>query len=519
MTFILDNPDYPPAAPTPLPTDTLADSVLILLGLSVVQRLIGFVRAVLFCRWLDPEQLGLWDMAFSFLLLAAPLAVLAIPGSFGRYLEHYRRRGQLRRFLRWTMLACGGLAVAACAGILWARQWFSALIFGSPDQAEMVALAAACLLAVVAYNFLIEMFTALRTIRLVSVMQLVNSVAFAVLGVALLLTWRCGAASVLAAYGGSCLIAAVWAGCRLLRVWHAAPAMASPAPHAAFWAKVVPFAAWVLLASVLINLFGVVDRYMILHFSRTPAAAALDAVGNYHSSRVVPLLLVSIAAMLSTMITPHLSHDWEAGKHELVAARLRLFLKLFGFVLYAGAVAVLLAAPLLFTVAFRGKFPCGEAVLPWTLMYCTWFGLWLVMQNYLLCAEKARLASAALACGLILNVLLNLLLLPRLGLEGAILSTAAANALSLGLTCLFNHRLGFHLDHGAMLVILLPALLCLGPWVALLALLLVAADALWVDRLLSPEEKRQVAESVAQYVKRFGFGRVPADSTPGAVGR
>ena len=219
----------------------------------------------------------------------------------------------------------------------------------------------------------------------------------------------------LAAYGGSCLIAAVWAGCRLPRVWHAAPAVA--APHAALWSKVVPFAGWVLLASVLMNLFGMVDRYMILHFSCMPAALALDAVGNYHSSRVVPLLLVSIAAMLSTMITPHLSHDWEAGKHDLVAARLRLFLKLFGFALYAGAVAVMLAAPLLFQVAFRGKFPWGEAVLPWTLMYCTWFGLWLVVQNYLLCAEKARLASAALACGLLLSILLNLVLLPRLGLE------------------------------------------------------------------------------------------------------
>ena len=62
---------------------------------------------MLFCRWLDPEQLGLWDMAFSFLLLAAPLAVLAIPGSFGRYLEYYRRRGQLHVFLRRTSLVCG----------------------------------------------------------------------------------------------------------------------------------------------------------------------------------------------------------------------------------------------------------------------------------------------------------------------------------------------------------------------------------------------------------------------------
>ncbi len=58
--------DLPPGPPGDLPkaraatlrTDTLADSVLILLLLMVVQRLIGFCRAVLFCRWLDP---GSWD--------------------------------------------------------------------------------------------------------------------------------------------------------------------------------------------------------------------------------------------------------------------------------------------------------------------------------------------------------------------------------------------------------------------------------------------------------------------------
>ena len=170
---------------------------------------------------------------------------------------------------------------------------------------------------------------------------------------------------------------------------------------------------------------------------------------------------------------------------------------------------MLLAAPLLFNVAFRGKFPGGEAVLPWTLIYCTWFGLWLVMQNYLLCAEKARLASAALACGLVLNVLLNLVLLPRFGLEGAVLSTTAANALSLGLICLFNRRLGFHLDDGAMLVIVLPMLLCLGPWVAVLALLAVAVGGgLQPDGCSRRKRSSQLAEGLAEYGKRLGLCRV-----------
>jgi polysaccharide transporter, PST family len=278
-------------------------------------------------------------------------------------------------------------------------------------------------------------------------------------------------------------------------------------PRRMLWARVAPFAAWVLLGSVLTNLFGVLDRYMIVHFSRMSPVEALDAVGNYHSSRVVPLLLVSLASMLAAMITPHLSHDWELGRRELVAARLRLFLKLFGFGLFAAAVAVLLASPLLFHVAFRNKFPEGETVLPWALAYCTWFGLSLVAQNYLFCAEKARLASAALFCGLALNVSMNIVLLPRLGLEGAVLSTAAANALSLAIVCLFNRRLGFHLDLGVEIVLVLPALLWLGPWVALFALAAVLADAIWGNRLLSSDEKRQVFAGVAQYRRRLRLSR------------
>jgi polysaccharide transporter, PST family len=509
MSVSFDNPELS-ATPSPLPTDTLADSVVILLALTVVQRLVGFVRAVLFCRWLDAEQLGLWDMAFSFLLLAAPVAVLAIPGSFGRYLEYYRQRGQLGRFLRWSALACIGLGLASSVGIVSMRHWLSMLVFGAEDHSDLVALAAGCLGATIVYSFLIELFTGLRNIRLVSVMQLANSVAFAVLGVVLLWGWQCSAKSVLAAYGGSCLVAAVLAGLVVRRTFRLRGRSAERVEFAgaesrkAIWPKIVPFAAWILLGSVLTNLFGVVDRYMIVHFSKVPAAEALDVVGNYYSSRVVPTLLVSLAMMLGGMMLPHLSHDWEAGRREQATARLRLFLKLFGFAVSAAAVAVLLTAPLLFNVAFRGKFPGGEAVLPWTLAYCAWFGLATVMQNYLLCAEKAWLSSVALVCGLALSIPMNIVLLPRLGLEGAVLSTTAANLLVLSLVCLFNHRLGFHPDTGVCVVLVLPALLCLNVWLAALSLVVVAVAAIWSNRLLSPKEKYRLSAAIAQYIKRMG---------------
>jgi polysaccharide transporter, PST family len=505
MPSVIDNSEC--AAAAPLRTDTLVDSVLILLALNVVQRLVGFVRALLFCRWLNAEQLGLWDMAFSFLVLVAPLAVLAIPGAFGRYVEHYRQRGQLRIFLRRTMAACVGLATVAIVVVLLARRWLSVVVFGSEDQSAMIVLAAGSLVAVIAYNLLVELFTALRNVRFASVMQLVNSIAFAVLGIGLLLSWQFSAAAAIVSYGGSCLIAAVLAGFVLRRAWRSMPSAGQTLPRRALWARTAPFAAWVLLGSVLMNLFGVIDRYMILHFSQMPAGDALDAVGNYYAARVVPLLLVSVATMLATIIVPHLSHDWEAGRRDLVAARLRLFTKMFGFALFSAAAVVLLFSPLLFNLGFHGKYPQGEAVLPWILICCVWFGLSLILQTYLLCTEKAGLFSVSLALGLALNVPLNLLLLPRLGLLGAALSATAANALLLWSVCRFNHRVGFRFDTGVTVVLVLPILLYCGPWVAIVAMMAVAADAVLGNRLLATEEKRLLARGLADYGKRFRLKR------------
>ena len=63
----------------------------------------------------------------------------------------------------------------------------------------------------------------------------------------------------------------------------------------------------------------------------------------------------------------------------------------------AAIVTVAAAGPLFFQVALRGKFPAGQVVLPWALLYCAWFSLWLVLQNYLLCVERARFTETPAA--------------------------------------------------------------------------------------------------------------------------
>lgn len=487
--------------------DTLADSVVILLTLTVLQRVIGFGRSVLFCRWLPEEELGLWDIAFGFLMLAAPFCMLALPSCLNRYLEYYRRRGHLRTLVvrvAWATVALGAVSAAV---IFSANEMFSMLIFGTPEYASMISLLAVVLLITVVTHLVIELLNALRYVRVLSVVHLVNSLAFALFGAILLLGAAATATNVVWAYTASCVLSTAWAVWYLRPTWRSIPRPTAPLARGDFWAKILPYVRWIWLTSLMANLFVIADRYMIIHYSPEGPAAGLRLVGQYHSSRVVPLLLISIALLLGTMITPHLSEDWEQNRRARVRLRLNLFLKLLGLTLAAGAVAVILFEPILFDWIFKGKFNDGRIVLPCTLAYCIWFGMTLAAQNYLLCAERGRWGSLALVVGLVVNIVLNLILLPRYGLLGAVWATTIANLVAMGLMFGFNWALGFRPDAATLLVTLAPGVLCFGAWWggwALLAVVcLITALAPTTRWILNAEEKQLLGEALGGYAAKF----------------
>jgi O-antigen/teichoic acid export membrane protein len=489
----------PPGRFRPLRTDTLSDSLLILLVLIGVQRVIGFVRAVLFCRWLRTEDLGQWEMAFGFLMLSAPVGVLAVSSAFRRYVAYYLARGQLRMMIARTGTLCAALAVLSACLMAAGRHWFSVLIFGTADCSETVVYVAVCLLAVIAMHFFVELLSALRVVRLNAGLQLIGGVAFALGGTTLLAVWRCDAQSVIAGYGISCLVAAAWGAWWLRRIWPGLPDSGESGSYADLLRKIVPFSLSVWFTSLLTNLFLVVDRYLLVHCAGLPYDEGLTLVANYHSARLLPLLLVSVLELLGAIIVPHLSNDWEAGSRRRVGQRFRLLLKLCGLGVFAGSAVILFASPVLFGALLAGKFAAGQAVLPWTLAACGWFGLISVAQCYLLCAERAGRVTLARGISLAVSISLNLWLLPRVGLVGAMIAGAAANLISLLLVLAFSRPMGFRADRGTWLTLALPAALVAGPWATLVAAIAVIYGAGATTWLFSEEEKRRLRERALGY--------------------
>lgn len=488
-----------------LKTDTLVGGIAMLLVLTIVQRLVGFGRGILFCRWLAADELGQWDLAYGFLMLTAPLAVLGLPGSLGRYVEYYRQRGQIRRFLLRMGAGTGFVSALAVAAVLAGRQWFAELFFNSPDEAALVGILGIVLATWIAHTGLVALFNALRMTRAVSTLQFCHSLAFAVIGCTLLVgfdasaktvVWSFGAAGVLSSLLGIGWLVKSWSYLPADEPWEQLPAENNSLRNDAIWRQVVPFALWVWVSNALANAFGLADRWMLIHFSGLSESESLAQVGQYHSARVVSLLFLGIAEMLAGMATPHLACDWEAGRRDEVSRRLNFILKLFALGLYVASVGLLLASPLLFGVALAGKYAAGMVLLPWTLTYCIWGSLAVVATNYLWCAERARWASFSLALGLATNVGLNVWLLPRFGLFGAVWATSTANFVMLAAMYVSTWLCGMRFHRGTLLAALAPVAVAGGPASATIVLLVLCVLACRGNWLFTAEEQSELTRPV-----------------------
>ncbi len=112
---------------------------------------------------------------------------------------------------------------------------------------------------------------------------------------------------------------------------------------------------------------------------------------------------MSLATLVSGVLMPYLSADWEAGMIRRVAYRCKQSLLAVSATFTAIGALTLWCAPWLFNVVMGGKYSDGLAILPATFAMCAWGALAMLAQNYLWCAEKGKALSVSLALVLLVK--------------------------------------------------------------------------------------------------------------------
>lgn len=442
----------------------LASGDRFLMGLSVmlvanvVQRVIGLLRNLGFCHFLSDADLGQWSLANSFFIIGAPIAVLGLPGSFGKFVEIFRRQGALGSYLRALTFVSGtGLIALSIAMVLMPKQ-FAWLIFNDAESASQIGWLISTLAAVTIFNFVNELMSALRQVRVVSSMQFVNSLSFAVLGTIGLLfvqSWTI----LLPCYTVACLLALV-PGLWVLRTTHSEE-LKGHAEVPDMWARVFPFAVALWCMNLLTNLFDVCDRALLLHLTADPEVGQA-LIGQYHCGRLIPNLLISVASLLSGILLPYLSADFESGDKERLTRRMRQVLQLVATLFSCAAVVFLLASPLIFTWMLGGRYDEARHILPLAMLQCIWMSLFMLAQTYLFCIEKGKHVALILLVGLAINAALNYPLIGMFGLAGSVAATTIASGIIFALVLHRMSREGQALGWPTWVACYAPAVLALG---------------------------------------------------------
>ncbi len=446
--------------------DSLAVGMLVMLLMTIVQRGVGFIRGIWFCRLLDDATVGQWSMAYDFITLITPVMLLGIPGSLPRYVEHYRIQGHLTAFLRRLLLATIVLGAIFFAILIALPGWFGWAIFLEPQSTSLIHSVGAGVLAIIAFNFVYHLVSSLRQVRVASMMQFVQSVSFTIIGIAWL-TLGGGIAGLVYAFVAATLLAMLPGGLVLASGWKGLPKSEQSFDAPSMWRRLLPYAVALWAMNLLTNIFALSDRYMILHMLPVGEIDGPAAVGQYHSGRIIPMLLISLATMVSGVLLPYLAADWEAGRRDLVRERIRRILFVISLTFTVGAAFAMLIAPWFFSQVLEDRYADGLNLMPMAFVFSIWVALATIGQDYLWVAERGKLVAVAVGAGLVSNVVLNLLLLPVWGLQGAVVATLIANGVVLLGLWLAMARHGYRLDRTTYYVTIVPATLLAGPWVAI----------------------------------------------------
>ncbi len=490
--------------------DSIAYGMMFALALTVIQRIVGFGRGLLFCRLMPEEQLGQWSLVYSFVLMLAPLAMLGLPGSFCRYVEHYRQSGHLGSFLVQISKVCFGAAIIFSGLMFLWPEPLGRLLFRGADTLVVQSMSLA-ILSTVVFFYLTSLLESLCQVRLVSLMRFMMAISFAIFSLTLVVIWKNGVVAVTIGYTASNLLGAlpgIWFVVIHRRQMFYNTVEQDRSVDAAqgamsIWRKVVPFAAWLWLANFVTNVYEVADRSMLLHFSHGTDHEAQALVGQYHSGRVLPLVLVGIAVVIGGFFMPYMTRKWENQQQDVAREQLRWATKLVGLGFTIAAFVMLLLAPLMFDTILGGRYADGYSVLPITLVYCIWYSILIVVVDYLWVLEKGKLAVAIVTIGLIVNVAVNYFTIPVYGLMGAVFATALSNLVALVLVLLFNQKLGLPVDRHIWLVVAVPLVLLMPLLYAAISLLLIAVAAIRFHWLIDDCEKQKVIAFLETFFQKL----------------
>nr|MBA3288755.1 oligosaccharide flippase family protein [Acidimicrobiia bacterium] len=393
------------------------DSGLNLVGMLVTQVAnMGVVLAL--ARVIGRDAVGVYSQAFALRAMLMLVAALGMRTSMTHFVARYRADGDAgaaRGAVRLGLVSTASVSVALAAVLAATAPWLSADVFDDPELVTPIRLAAVSLPFFVAMTVALAATQGFKTMRAFAGVGLIAEPGLRLLFTLAVVAVGLGVVAsmwVLVAASVACALLAVRAIARYL-------ARMRPARPVYHLGEVLRFSGYSWVASIATQGLLWADIVILGTF-----VSSAD-VGVYQVATRVVLLGTMVTPALTASLSPRVADSWRRGDSEglrdsyraLTGWTMRLSLPILAaIVVFPGQVLRL----------FGGGFEDGTSVIGWLVFGAAVETLSAPSAIVLNQANHNRVNMVINVAALVLNVALNLALIPAYGIEGSAIAWTLA---------------------------------------------------------------------------------------------
>ena len=398
----------------------------------------GYIATLVISNYYGAKVTGVFNLAFVIINMALLVGLLGFQTAIIRFTNELKERGQSKDILKKMIIVSLSLSAVIAIGLEYFSKTLSLNLFQEPLLEDYVRLMAFTLPPLAIFTILVEYIRALRNIMFSEMLR--NSISVLFLATILLFTLWSGTrplvpakANVLATFL-ACLTAIIFFMKKL-------GGFSDLQPGGMKLSSIVRISLPMLFTASMFTLMGSIDRLM-LGFFRNSAEVGIYSVALKVSS-VVNILLVAI----NSIIAPKFAQLFWRNEWDSLENIIRFSTRLI-FYSTLPCITVFLFFPTEVLSLFGRDFSSGST----TLLILTSGQVVNCLAGsvgyFLDLTGNQKIFRNIVAISTILNILLNMLLIPTLGIKGAAIATALST-MTWNITALLyiKRRYGIYLGY------------------------------------------------------------------------
>ncbi|UZD56186.1 oligosaccharide flippase family protein [Caldimonas aquatica] len=401
---------------------------------SVLVTLASVISFPILTRLLSVEEYGVMNLVATALALLVGIGKLGLQHSALRYYSEVRAGKHAAGLGQYeATVAFGMVASALVVAVFWAvvSQWVPERVWNDPRVAPLFLLTAGLIVVRAFDSALINQLRAQERSRAITIYSVARRYAVLILTIGALLLvagdlWGFYGATVLAE-----TVATVWLAAWMWRRGRPSLKDFDPRLYRNMLVFGLPMIGYELSSVIL----AMGDRYVIQNL------LGPEPLGHYAAAyNLCDYVRAVFLASFSAAVVPMYLRIWEEQGREATLELLHRFLHLYimvamlviaGLSATGGELIGLLASP---------KYREGAEVIPYVIAGMAFDGLVMVAGAGLYIEKRSKAGMGLVAVCAVLNIALNFLLIPMLGLIGAGVATVASYAALLLLALRMGHE-------------------------------------------------------------------------------